>query len=95
MGLLPYLGQVIANVNYRRPDYVSTNSSTASMDDLSQTESIGSAKSQGIPEALSFDRIINGGTCPVSLINSFIECLRCLGGGECLHMIYGSDFLSI
>ncbi|PQE07137.1 regulator of g signaling superfamily protein [Rutstroemia sp. NJR-2017a BVV2] len=76
MGLVPYLGQVIANVNYRRPDYVSTNSSAASMDDLSQTESSGSAKSQGIPEALSFDRIINGGTCPPMTVREFMNYLE-------------------
>lgn len=69
MGLLPYLGQVVANVSYRRPDYVSSSSRSTSMD-LSPTESRGSStKSQGIPEALSFDRIIDGGTCPVSLVN--------------------------
>ncbi|KAM3078710.1 hypothetical protein ACMFMG_006576 [Clarireedia jacksonii] len=45
--------------------------------DLSPTESRGSStKSQGIPEALSFDRIIQGGTCPPMTVRDFMNYLQ-------------------
>ena len=37
----------------------------------STIDSMGSGVSMGIPEALGFDRIINGGTCPVSKLPNF------------------------
>lgn len=58
-------------LNYRRPSHVS--SARASLDGDEKQASINesivsgsSASSNGIPEALSFDHIINGGVCPVS-----------------------------
>lgn len=61
-------------LNYQRPAYVSdvglpstlssTNDPSSRLDSL---QSANSSVSTGIPEALSFDRIINGGTCSVSL----------------------------
>lgn len=71
MGLLP--------LTYTRPKHMPKESiSEASMVSDSEsgnniTNSDGSVKSgksgssNGIPESLTFDRIINGGTCPVSL----------------------------
>lgn len=58
-------------LTYRRPPYV--NSSCASLNGdgkaksfgASTIDSQGAAISYGIPDALSFDRIIDGGTCPV------------------------------
>ncbi len=62
MGLLP--------LTYRRPAYVSKEEyrlSQTSLDDQGKT-SLRSGKSgvsAGIPDALSFDQIISGATCPV------------------------------
>ncbi len=58
---------MVLSLSYRRPAYVS--SSRTSLDSEKPTESISSGSScqYGIPDALSFDKIISGGTCPVSL----------------------------
>jgi hypothetical protein len=60
-------------LNYRRPERVSRPSSVASISGETKQKSIhdsihsgSSGMSHGIPEALSFDRIIAGGVCPVS-----------------------------
>ena len=61
-------------LNYRRPPHV--DSARASLSGEEKVKSIGesvdsgrsgssSTVSFGIPEALSFDRILSGGTCPV------------------------------
>lgn len=54
-------------ITYKRPRYVDTSRASSR---LSETGSISSSNScpYGVPEALSFDRIISGGTCPVSLL---------------------------
>ncbi|QSZ36583.1 hypothetical protein DSL72_006463 [Monilinia vaccinii-corymbosi] len=81
-GFITYLGEVIANINYRRPDYVTMHSNLSktsrnSSMDLAQTQSKASGKlSQGIPEALSFDNIINGGTCPPITVREFMNYLE-------------------
>lgn len=61
---------MVYSLTYRRPPHV--DSSRASING-EKARSIGgsmrsgsSGMSLGIPDALSFDRIINGGTCPVS-----------------------------
>jgi hypothetical protein len=68
----------IYSLAYRRPDSVPTSprSRSDSQDgsirsDVSNTHTLKSMPSnpRGIPEALSFDRIINGGCCPVSYSN--------------------------
>ena len=64
---------MVYSLTYRRPPHVS--SARASFNGDEKVKSIGestidSQTSQGvsgIPEALSFDRIISGGTCPVSI----------------------------
>jgi hypothetical protein len=61
-------------ISYRRPAHVSrTSSARGSLSGNDKQKSIdesvrsgSSGMSHGIPEALSFDRIISGGTCPVS-----------------------------
>jgi hypothetical protein len=65
MGLLP--------LTYTRPKHVDQESFRNSGDSFSDTEkSDGSVKSgrsgysAGIPDSLAFDKIISGGTCPVS-----------------------------
>lgn len=60
-------------INYRRPEHVARpDSSGRSISGADKQRSIeesvksgSSGMSHGIPEALSFDRIISGGTCPV------------------------------
>ena len=79
MGLLP--------LNYRRPSYVADSQRTMSDDQSSVgsggsgsangEKSSGSLKPTrsvtvtGIPDALGFDKIIEGGTCPVSHLLPF------------------------
>ncbi len=64
---------MVYSLAYRRPGYVSNLSDTSINGDEKQRsldESIQSSSTcsmcAGIPEALSFDRIVAGGTCPVS-----------------------------
>lgn len=67
---------MVYSLTYRRPPHV--NSSGASLAGNEKPRSIGASTidsqgtgmSFGIPDALSFDRIISGGTCPVSLFIS-------------------------
>jgi hypothetical protein len=61
-------------INYRRPSRVSHVSSRECVSEAEKHKAINesvksgsSGMSHGIPEALSFDRIIAGGVCPVSL----------------------------
>jgi hypothetical protein len=62
----------IYSLGYRRPDYVPTPRSRGSEGSI-ESDLSGSRVSlksmppnpNGIPEALSFDRVINGGCCPV------------------------------
>lgn len=63
----------MVGLNYRRPKHVSRPSSSDSLSGTEKQKSIdesiksgNSGMSQGIPDALSFDRIIAGGVCPVS-----------------------------
>ena len=63
-------------LSYRRPAYVS--SSRSSVNGSEKPASIGAsfhsnstACQAGIPDALSFDRVISGGTCPVCTFLSF------------------------
>ena len=68
MGLLP--------LSYRRPSYVErpgSGDSQTTLQDEGGSEKIGtplesvrSTDSRGIPESLGFDKILEGGTCPVS-----------------------------
>lgn len=64
---------MVLSLNYRRPVYV--DSSNVSVEtEKSQGESVSSASScpYGIPEALSFEKIITGGTCPVRTFNRIL-----------------------
>lgn len=86
MGLLP--------LNYRRPQYVkrdsANNSETSSLSESSDgsTKDGVSSSIAGIPPALSFDKILEGGTCPVCKYQSrghppYIECR----GSNSLHQL--------
>ncbi|RAL66010.1 hypothetical protein DID88_005671 [Monilinia fructigena] len=81
-GFIPHVREIITNIKYRRPDYISAHSSSnktsrdSSMD-LAQAQSETSSKfAQGIPDALSFDNIINGGTCPPITVREFMKYLE-------------------
>lgn len=61
-------------LSYRRPARSSSSrdsiSGTEKQKSIDESISSGSSSmSHGIPEALSFDRIIQGGTCPVSILS--------------------------
>jgi hypothetical protein len=63
---------MVYSLAYRRPERVARSSSAASLSGETKQRSIhdsihsgSSGMSHGIPEALSFDRIIAGGVCPV------------------------------
>jgi len=77
---------MVYSLTYRRPPHV--DSSRSSLTGSEKRHSIGGstldsegAVSFGIPDALSFDRIIAGGTCPVSLTSILDKHsrLHCLG----------------
>jgi len=56
------------SLTYRRPVYVTSSRQSLDSEKGGQAEWVtsGSSSPYGIPDALSFDRIISGGTCPVS-----------------------------
>jgi hypothetical protein len=63
---------MVYSLTYRRPPHV-VDSTTSSLNGDRRTKSVdesissgSTGVSRGIPDALSFDRIIAGGTCPVS-----------------------------
>lgn len=61
---------MVLSLNYRRPGYVDSSRTSVNTEKTEGShggESISSSSScpYGIPEALSFEKIISGGTCPV------------------------------
>lgn len=60
--------KMVLSLNYRRPAYVSDSRQSLDSEKGGKSESVTSSGScpYGIPDALSFDKIISGGTCPVS-----------------------------
>ncbi|KAF2839878.1 hypothetical protein M501DRAFT_932495 [Patellaria atrata CBS 101060] len=72
---------MVLPLTYRRPSYVPSSRGSVNGTDKQKSinESISSANScmsNGIPEALSFDRIINGGVCPPLTIRDFMNYLK-------------------
>ncbi|EXK34152.1 hypothetical protein FOXG_03121 [Fusarium oxysporum f. sp. lycopersici 4287] len=74
----------LLSLSYTRPKYVSHQPfrNTSSSDSLSDAEksdatdnSSSSRSSTGIPDSLSFDRIIGGGTCPPMTVRDFMTYL--------------------
>jgi hypothetical protein len=61
---------MVLSLSYRRPVYVTSSRHSLDSEKGGQAESVTSSSTSsspyGIPDALSFDRIISGGTCPVS-----------------------------
>jgi hypothetical protein len=65
---------MVYSLSYRRPSRVSDESSITSSNEKRSSRdgsylSGTSSSIKGIPEALSFDRIIAGGTCPVCIVD--------------------------
>jgi hypothetical protein len=60
---------MVYSLSYRRPAHVESSRASVETEKSGKQESIssGGSCSYGIPPALSFDKIISGGTCPVSL----------------------------
>jgi hypothetical protein len=64
----------VYSLGYRRPDYVPPTPRSRDSEGSIKSDITGSGMSlktmpsnpKGVPEALSFDRIVNGGCCPVS-----------------------------
>ncbi|KAF2773586.1 hypothetical protein EJ03DRAFT_347562 [Teratosphaeria nubilosa] len=74
---------MVYSLSYRRPSHVpSSQSSRSSLSSNEKEKSINesisssnSCMSAGIPEALSFDRIISGGVCPPCTVRDFMNYL--------------------
>ena len=63
---------MVYSLSYRRPSRISSSQESLSGEEKQKSinesfYSHSSGMSNGIPEALSFDKILNGGTCPVGL----------------------------
>ncbi|KAH4922614.1 hypothetical protein HBI79_177310 [Parastagonospora nodorum] len=74
---------MVYSLAYRRPERVARPSSAASISGETKQKSIhdsiksgSSGMSHGIPEALSFDRIIAGGVCPPCTVRDFMNFLK-------------------
>lgn len=59
---------MVLSLTYRRPARVSRDSVNTGRSGAAESTNSGLSCPFGIPDALSFDRIINGGTCPVSFL---------------------------
>lgn len=76
---------MVYSLSYRRPGRVALpdDASVVSADTKRETirgsvKSGSSGMSNGIPEALSFDNILAGGTCPVRYTPSLLLHLQCV-----------------
>ncbi|TKA73675.1 hypothetical protein B0A55_05624 [Friedmanniomyces simplex] len=74
---------MVYSLTYRRPSHVRSSASRDSLSGDDKQKSINdsitsgsSCMSNGIPEALSFDRIISGGVCPPCTVRDFMNYLR-------------------
>lgn len=65
------MGLQLLPLTYRRPSHARTNSSRGSEKGDVSINSGRCGASAGIPPALSFDKIMAGGTCPVSLTSAY------------------------
>ncbi|KAF1991658.1 hypothetical protein K402DRAFT_416935 [Aulographum hederae CBS 113979] len=72
---------MVYSLLYRRPSHVSSSRASLSGEEKQKsiTDSVGSGSSgmsHGIPDALSFDRIIAGGVCPPCTVRDFMNYLK-------------------
>lgn len=63
------------SLTYRRPAHVSRDSVNTEKSGSAQSHPSGQSCPYGIPDALSFDRIINSGTCPPVTTREFMDYL--------------------
>lgn len=57
---------MVYSLTYRRPSHVTSSGDSINGEEKPESYTSGSSGvSAGIPDALSFDNIINNGTCPV------------------------------
>ena len=74
---------MVYSLTYRRPPHIDSARASVMGDEKAQSigestvDSVGTGMSMGIPEALSFDRIISGGTCPVSKLCTLLAITMC------------------
>ncbi|QDS70470.1 hypothetical protein FKW77_009981 [Venturia effusa] len=72
---------MVYSLKYTRPAYVpppsrNSNGTERSESIADSVDSESTTSSHGIPDALSFDRIISGGTCPPVTIRDFMDFLK-------------------
>ncbi|KAJ4583790.1 hypothetical protein HRR86_002286 [Exophiala dermatitidis] len=69
---------MVLSLGYRRPPYVSSSRTSLDSERSGAADSMSSGSScpYGIPEALSFEKIISGGTCPPVTTREFMDFLR-------------------
>jgi hypothetical protein len=61
---------MVLSLSYRRPAYVTRESLDSEKGGVAESVGSNSSCPYGIPDALSFEKIISGGTCPVSILRS-------------------------
>ncbi|KAK6860042.1 hypothetical protein PG995_003678 [Apiospora arundinis] len=73
---------MVLSLSYRRPQYVRRETLERRESDVSGSDKEGaslksgrSSASAGVPDALAFDKIINGGTCPPCTVRDFMNYL--------------------
>ncbi|KAL1585864.1 hypothetical protein WHR41_05095 [Cladosporium halotolerans] len=68
---------MVYSLTYRRPSHVTSSGDSINGDQKPESYTSGSSgNSAGIPEALSFDNIINNGTCPPCTVRDFMNYLK-------------------
>ncbi|KAF2722233.1 hypothetical protein K431DRAFT_245546 [Polychaeton citri CBS 116435] len=68
---------MVYSLTYRRPSLVASSQNSVNAGDKDGSiDSCSSCMSHGIPEALSFDRILSGGTCPPVTTRDFLNYLK-------------------
>ncbi|EMC94694.1 hypothetical protein BAUCODRAFT_556835 [Baudoinia panamericana UAMH 10762] len=72
---------MVYSLAYRRPSYVTPSRDSLSGDEKQKSindsiKSCSSCMSGGIPEALSFDRIVSSGVCPPCTVRDFMNYLK-------------------
>ncbi|KAK5072661.1 hypothetical protein LTR64_004865 [Lithohypha guttulata] len=66
---------MVLPLTYRRPAHVSQDSISSEKSGGQESQTSSSSCPYGIPDALSFDRIISGGTCPPVTTREFMDFL--------------------
>ena len=80
---------MVLSLSYRRPAHVSRESVDTEKTTTTGSYSEVSSCPYGIPDALSFDRIISGGTCPVSIDDPIVMRLLTYSTARHYPGVYG------